>query len=162
MTGTETSNLTDYAGHLPNNPQRFVQKRFFRDSGSCQYGKQTGCLQRLSQIPDQWSGKNRPLQITFGVKVRPGRTMVRKEPSPPDHKYYQAATNLLDGRRQGYRIQNTHFKQKSNFVPLDVHPYIGYPFTGRNARYGKNLKEGIRHARGTENAGIRSERPSVD
>ena len=24
MTGTETSNLTDYAGHLPNNPQRFV------------------------------------------------------------------------------------------------------------------------------------------
>lgn len=23
MTGTETSNLTDYAGHLPNNPQRF-------------------------------------------------------------------------------------------------------------------------------------------
>ena len=54
----------------------------------------------------------------------------------------------------GYRIQNAHFEPKSNFVPLDVYPYIGYPFTGSYARYGKNLKEGIRHARGTENAGI--------
>ena len=26
---------------------------------------------------------------------------------------------------KGYRIPNTHFEQKTNFIPLDVHIYIG-------------------------------------
>ena len=55
---------------------------------------------------------------------------------PPPSGTYQAQ-GLFQGNNRcrrcycpmivikGYRIPNTHFEQKTNFIPLDVHIYIG-------------------------------------